>query len=188
MSATMRSSSAAARQRCRPEITISDGKWGAILELLAATTRVFNITDEEALEVVVNETDKLARICELYRYKMASKKLPKLKKKTKSSRRNCKCASLLPDLLIFVIAYSSHRLTANLHFRQQEHRVSPSVYELTIYRQTILIAVIRKKEKPNLFNDIELCKCTTDLGSNRLCLWDRFWHFFLLLRESGIRG
>ena len=64
--ATMRSSSAAARQRCRPEITISDGKWGAILELVAATTRVFNTTDEEALEVVVNETDKLARICELY--------------------------------------------------------------------------------------------------------------------------
>ena len=74
----LRSSSAAARQRCCPEITISDGKWGAILELLAAITRVFNITDEEALEVVVNETDKLARICELYRYKMASKKLPKL--------------------------------------------------------------------------------------------------------------
>ena len=68
----LRSSSVAARQRCRPEITISDGKWGAILELLAAITRVFNITDEEALEVVVNETDKLARIYELFRYKMAS--------------------------------------------------------------------------------------------------------------------
>ena len=68
----MRSSSAAARQRCRPENTISDGKWGAILELVAAITRVFNITDEEAFEVVVNETDELARIYELYRYKMAS--------------------------------------------------------------------------------------------------------------------
>ena len=80
----LRSSSAAARQRCRPEITISEGKWGAILELLAAITRVFNITDEEALEVVVNETDKLARICELNRYKMASKKLPKLKEKKRN--------------------------------------------------------------------------------------------------------
>ena len=111
----LRSSSAAARQRCRPEITISDGKWGAILELLAAITRVFNITDEEALEVVVNETDKLARICELYRCKMASKKLPKLKKKTKSSRKSSKCASFLLDFLFFVIAYSSRRLIANLH-------------------------------------------------------------------------
>ena len=121
----MRSSSAAARQRCCPEITISDGKWGAILELLAATTRVFNITDEEALEVVVNGTDKLASIYELYRYKMASKELPKLKeKKTKSSRRSSKYASLLLDFLFFVIAYSSRRLTANLHFRLQEHRMS----------------------------------------------------------------
>ena len=75
LSATMRSSSAAARQRCCPEITISDGKWGAILELVAAITRVFNITDEEAFEVVVNETDKLARICELYRYILLSAKL-----------------------------------------------------------------------------------------------------------------
>ena len=83
----LRSSSAAARQRCRPEITISDGKWGAILELLAAITRVFNITDEEALEVVVNETDKLARICELYRYKMTSKKLPKLKEKNEIKQK-----------------------------------------------------------------------------------------------------
>ena len=31
-----------------------------------------NITDEEAREAVVNETDKLARIYELLRYKMAS--------------------------------------------------------------------------------------------------------------------
>ena len=92
----MRSSSVAARQRCCPEITINDGKWGANLEQLTAITRVFNITDEEAFEVAVNETDKLARICELYRYKMASKELPKLKEKTKSSRRNSKCASLLP--------------------------------------------------------------------------------------------
>ena len=64
---SLRSSSAAARQRCRPEITISDGKWGAILELLAAITRVFNITDEDALEVVVNETDKLDGVCEICR-------------------------------------------------------------------------------------------------------------------------
>ena len=83
----MRSSSAAARQKCRPEITISDGKWRAILELLAATTRVFNITDEEALEVVVDETDKFARICELYRYKMASLELPKLKEKNEIEQK-----------------------------------------------------------------------------------------------------
>lgn len=47
-----------------------------------------------------------------------------IKKKTKSSRRNSKFASLLLDFLFFIIAYSSHRLTANLHFRLQEHRMS----------------------------------------------------------------
>ena len=84
MPATMRSS-LAARQRCRPEFTISDGKWGAILELLTAITRVFNITDKEAFEAVVNETDELARIGELY--KMASKELPKHKEKNEIEQK-----------------------------------------------------------------------------------------------------
>ena len=99
----MRSSSAAARQRCCPEITISDGKWGAILELVAATTRVFNTTDEEALEVVVNETDKLARICELYRYKMASKDLPKLKKNEIEQKEQQMC---FPFARLSILRYS----------------------------------------------------------------------------------
>lgn len=45
------------------EITVSERIWG---------TRVFSITDEEVLEAVVNESDELAHICELYRDKMAS--------------------------------------------------------------------------------------------------------------------
>lgn len=54
------------------EITISERIWGAILELVAAITRIFSITDEEVLEAVVNESDELAHICELYKYKMVS--------------------------------------------------------------------------------------------------------------------
>jgi hypothetical protein len=54
------------------EITISERIWETILELVAAITSVFNITDEEILEAVVNESDKLAHICELYNYKTAS--------------------------------------------------------------------------------------------------------------------
>lgn len=54
------------------EITISERIWGVILEPVAVTTIVFNITDGEVLEAVVNESDELAHICELYRYKMAS--------------------------------------------------------------------------------------------------------------------
>jgi hypothetical protein len=36
---------------------------GAILELVAAIATVFNIADKEVLEVVVDESDKLAHIC-----------------------------------------------------------------------------------------------------------------------------
>ena len=54
------------------EITISERIWGAILELVAAITRISSITDEEVLEAVVNESDELAHICELYKYKMVS--------------------------------------------------------------------------------------------------------------------
>ena len=98
----MRSSSAAARQRCRPEITISDGKWGAILELVAAITRVFNITDEEAFEVSVNETDKLARICELY--KMASKEPPKHKEKNEIEQKEQQMC--FPSARLSILRYS----------------------------------------------------------------------------------
>jgi hypothetical protein len=54
------------------EITISERIWGAIFELVVAITSVFNITDEEILEAVVDESDKLAHVCELYNYKTAS--------------------------------------------------------------------------------------------------------------------
>jgi len=54
------------------EITISERIWGAILELVAAITKVFNITDEDVLEAMVNESDELAHICDLYKHKMAS--------------------------------------------------------------------------------------------------------------------
>ena len=54
------------------EITISERIWGALLDLVAAIARVFNITDEDVLVAVVNESDELAHICELYKHKLAS--------------------------------------------------------------------------------------------------------------------
>ncbi len=44
----------------------------AILEFVAAITKVFSIDDEEVLDTLVNESDELAHICELYQCKMAS--------------------------------------------------------------------------------------------------------------------
>ena len=42
------------------------------LEFVAAITKVFSIDDEEVLDALVNESDELAHICELYHCKMAS--------------------------------------------------------------------------------------------------------------------
>ena len=54
------------------ELTISERIWQAILEFVAAITKVFSIDDEEVLDAMVNESDELAHICELYQCKMAS--------------------------------------------------------------------------------------------------------------------
>jgi hypothetical protein len=54
------------------ELTISERIWQAILELVAAITKVFSIADEEVMDALVNESEELAHICELYQYKMAS--------------------------------------------------------------------------------------------------------------------
>ena len=54
------------------ELTISERIWQAILEFVAAITKVFSIDDEEVLDALVNESDELAHICELYQCKMAS--------------------------------------------------------------------------------------------------------------------
>ena len=54
------------------ELTISERIWQAILELVTAITKVFSIADEDVLEALVNESDEIAHICELYQCKMAS--------------------------------------------------------------------------------------------------------------------
>lgn len=54
------------------ELTISERIWLAILEVVAAITKVFSIGDEEVLHALINESDEIAHICELYQCKMAS--------------------------------------------------------------------------------------------------------------------
>jgi MoxR-like ATPase len=54
------------------ELTISERIWQAILELVAAIAKVFSIDDEEVMDALVNESEELAHICELYQCKMAS--------------------------------------------------------------------------------------------------------------------
>ena len=53
------------------ELTISEKIWQSILEFVAAIIKHFSIDDEEVLDALVNESDELAHICELYQCKMA---------------------------------------------------------------------------------------------------------------------
>ena len=99
MSATMRSSSFAARQNCCLEITISDGKGGAILELLAAITRVLTSRMKKRLRLWLTKLINLLVYANYIDIKWRVKNYRNLKKITKSSRRNSKCASLLHDFL-----------------------------------------------------------------------------------------
>ena len=50
--------------------------WGAILGLVAAITKVFNIMGEEVLEAVVDESDGLASICGSCRCKTVNQAFP----------------------------------------------------------------------------------------------------------------
>lgn len=54
------------------ELTISERIWLTILKFVAAITKIFSIGDEEVLDVLINESDEIAHICELYQCKMAS--------------------------------------------------------------------------------------------------------------------
>ena len=54
------------------ELTISERTWQAILELVTVISKVFSTSDEEVMDALVNESDELAHICELYQCKMAS--------------------------------------------------------------------------------------------------------------------
>ena len=46
--------------------------WGAVLEMIIAMTSVFNITDEEVYDAVINQSDEFAHICDIYRLKLAA--------------------------------------------------------------------------------------------------------------------
>ena len=54
------------------ELTISERVGQAILEFVVVITKVFSIVDEKVMDALVNESDELVHICELYQGKKAS--------------------------------------------------------------------------------------------------------------------
>ena len=62
------------------ELTIVERIWGAVMEMVFAVTSVFNITDEEIYDAVINKSEELAHICEIYRLKWPFENLRNLNK------------------------------------------------------------------------------------------------------------
>lgn len=52
------------------ELTIAERIWGAVLEMVIALTNIFDLTDEEIYDAVINQSEELAHICDIYRLKM----------------------------------------------------------------------------------------------------------------------
>lgn len=54
------------------ELTITQRIWGALQEIVIAVANLFNLTDDEILDVVIYKSDELAHICDIYKLKQAS--------------------------------------------------------------------------------------------------------------------
>lgn len=54
------------------ELTITERIWGAMLEFVAAMADIFGFDDQEVFDAVINKSEELAHVCDLYRLKMAS--------------------------------------------------------------------------------------------------------------------
>lgn len=54
------------------ELTITERIWGAMLEFVTAMADIFGFEDQDVFDAVINKSEELAHVCDLYRLKMAS--------------------------------------------------------------------------------------------------------------------
>jgi hypothetical protein len=53
------------------ELTIVERIWGAVLEMVIAMANVFNLEEEDVYDAIINQSDELAHIYDIYRLKLA---------------------------------------------------------------------------------------------------------------------
>lgn len=53
------------------ELSITQRIWGAIQEVICAIADIFNLTDDQIYEVIINRSDELENICNIYKEKIA---------------------------------------------------------------------------------------------------------------------
>jgi hypothetical protein len=54
------------------ELTITKRIWGAMLEFVTAMADIFGFDDQDVFDAVINKSEDLAHVCNMYRLKMAS--------------------------------------------------------------------------------------------------------------------
>ena len=54
------------------ELTIIDRIWGTLQEMIIAIAEIFDIADEKIYDAIINKSDKINHICEIYNLKTAS--------------------------------------------------------------------------------------------------------------------
>ena len=54
------------------ELSVTDRIWGALQEIVIAIANLFGLLDEEIYDAIINRSEELGHICDIYKLKLAS--------------------------------------------------------------------------------------------------------------------
>jgi hypothetical protein len=54
------------------ELSVTDRIWGALQEIVIAIAELFGLTDEDIYEAIINKSEDMNHLCEIYKLKLAS--------------------------------------------------------------------------------------------------------------------
>ena len=54
------------------ELSVTDRIWGALQEIVIAIANLFGLVDEEIYDAIINRSEELGHICDVYKLKLAS--------------------------------------------------------------------------------------------------------------------
>jgi len=49
------------------ELSITERIWGAIQEIVIAIASLFDLTDEDIMDVIINKSEDMSHICDIYK-------------------------------------------------------------------------------------------------------------------------
>jgi hypothetical protein len=54
------------------ELSVTDRIWGALQKIVIAIAELFGLTDEDIYEAIINKSEDMNHLCEIYKLKLAS--------------------------------------------------------------------------------------------------------------------